>query len=639
SPVYWNQYANYSVFGNDAEGNKINITLWISNDLGTTWYYAETKTINSGNYANFSILLDKDYIGFANKYKFEYSDVNDSFYNISQYSNTSVYDGPTVNKHKTNITHFNGNGSIINNTNHLVVGIYDALVNDLISDGTGVKCNLHIDTVYETFVWMNTSGYCVFNAITASVGEHNWSVNTTITSYYDTNTSINYALYIAGNITADVVLNVSSPGPVYRYNTSAENNSIQWNMTNITDSHNSINNTYYYILWDGQVIESSQANSTGLNSTFDIPDNAAVGNHMFSIYMNHTENYIHERYYNYTYFVKGLANATIITQNNSIVYLANSSGYPNATVNLTVNITDEYNNVLNAIPLSNITFNKPDGTCLLKTNNLDGTYTCQYYPGEISIGYYIWNATIDSPDHTQITSENSYIYVGANLTAGVSLYPQPSGPVYKNNTISAVNKTIYFNITDIKYLGKDENPKSNVDAVNYTVYFNNSIVGEGQCNSAGVNSSFNISSDLAPAIKEMKVYLQKDNFLDFNRTYDYDVYGSLNITVLTPNETILYEVNTSILLKANLTDENRDEVIDAVVNFTVLDASGDCITQGYNSTGHYYYCYYNLSLLSIGNYTWNANVSKSHYRTNKSENYTFSLNSLNYEPALSNQTV
>ncbi|RLJ03592.1 MAG: hypothetical protein DRP11_00175 [Candidatus Aenigmatarchaeota archaeon] len=203
----WGSEFNFSVDVYDDDGDAVNVTLYVMvNQIG--WIRYETVTVYGNGTANFSATSSKYWTG-SNQYLFEYFDFNSSntskIYHSS--SNTSVFSGPTATKHQTGAVHIQGNNSVVNQSEPVLLKVR---INDTTSGGYAANssCAFWITTDGSNYIlsFTNTtdqSGYCVYTFIpnsTYSAGLQKWKAGVYGDDYYLDSNSSEFFLTIQGKL-------------------------------------------------------------------------------------------------------------------------------------------------------------------------------------------------------------------------------------------------------------------------------------------------------------------------------------------------------------------------------------------------------------------------------------------------------
>ncbi|NOR85013.1 hypothetical protein GQ473_02760, partial [archaeon] len=532
------------------------------------------------------VFVEKD--GYGNYTYSEFFDVyGDLNINITQPLNNSIvyknFPNNTI-MIKANVT------DELNNTIDTASVIFNmpvgSCVSGVINDGSGIySCDYMPDLGLVT-------------------GNYSWSANVT-TSYYNSTNSFVYTIYIRDNLTASVNITPVSPGPLYK--TGSENLSINWSFDSITDGILPIDDVFYYVYFDSNIVDFGLSNSTGANGTYFVNSTDSVGGHMFRIIVGK------DTYRNYTYItsydVAGITNITIVSPSNlSVIYKTE----PNSTIVLKANVTDEFGVPINT---SLVTFYMPSGYCLYGVlNEGNGIYNCTYEVGLAALlGSNLWYAKATTSGLNDAYTENNTLIVSDNITATTTFLP--IGDIYRYvNSLgnTSINWSV-INIRDLKLGGSVYN-------VSYFVYWDLKLIENG-ITSSDINSTFDVPFNDTVGQHSLKIKMNKTNWHDYVVAQNYDVYGTLNVSIISPqNNSNVYKsgANSTVVLKLNVSDDLGIAVTDASVVFNI--PAGQCLYGVLNEGNGLYNCTYEpSSILPVGNYTWSSNVSKVMYESVQSD--------------------
>jgi len=210
----WSILYNYTIQMSDPEGDETNCTLWVSTDNQQNWTDRGTDTLPNGNgYCsvivndfnesdlNFSLGFDTD-----NYFYFEIEDIE-----ANNTYNTSVIQGPTLERPNITITEMQGNDSKVNRTPDLSEStLFILRVNDTDNNSAPIPMNVTVWVERNTSVWdwgnvskTNISGYrnyyfapnCSYEP-----GIWKWFANST-DYYYQQVRTPNYTVSINGTLT------------------------------------------------------------------------------------------------------------------------------------------------------------------------------------------------------------------------------------------------------------------------------------------------------------------------------------------------------------------------------------------------------------------------------------------------------
>ncbi len=272
----WGSYFNFSVDVVDSDGDFVNVSLWLYQNLSGQWSLIKSNNVTGTGKAWFNISSDKSWVG-SDEYIFEYQDFNSSSYPFHSPLNTSNYSGPVANKHNSSIVYVQGNNTYVNrsgtDTTRLVVLINDTNTGTPVD--SGITCRFWVTTDGSTLDsgyqnTTNSTGHCVYDFDpdgSYSVGNQTWKAGVLSDPYYNSSNSS------SNNLTVKGMMNINFTQPV-------ENGVLNRNLSNtITarmfdeyDQYIQIagyNCTFYYN--DGY-IGNSTTNSNGICSISWDPD-------------------------------------------------------------------------------------------------------------------------------------------------------------------------------------------------------------------------------------------------------------------------------------------------------------------------------------------------------------------------------
>ncbi|MBN2881615.1 DUF87 domain-containing protein [Candidatus Woesearchaeota archaeon] len=253
-------------------------------------------------------------------------------------------------------------------------------------------------------------------------------------------------------------------------------------------------------------------------------------------------------------------------ENNTMVSTYNDSYYYPTVINLTADVFDGLNPILNA----DITWNIPAGSCLTEINHSNGTYSCLYQPSLVLVpGTYNWSVYAEAFGKVGVLSENRTIDLMGlvKLEANTSyILRNEISPIvanlidWKNNSLDFAGYNCTFYLDD-KYLGW------NITNATGDCLISNDVRG---------NCSFNLGE------LELKTFITGSSPY-WNSSY-YNV--TQNITVKDSNITITF--------LSPLDDSINYRTGNILMNATAVDSCGPVI-------GSTFTWYDDYVLLNVGN--------------------------------------
>ncbi|MBN2042947.1 MAG: DUF87 domain-containing protein [Candidatus Aenigmarchaeota archaeon] len=266
----WGSYFNFSVDVTDTDGDLVNVNLWLYKNLSGQWSVIKSSNLTGTGKLWFNVSSDKSWVG-SGEYKFQYQDLNGSFYPFHSYLNTSNLSGPVAEKHDSSVIYVQGNNSKVNRsgteTTRLVVLINDTDTGS--AADSGITCRFWVTT--DGSEWdsghsntTNSTGHCVYDFdpdSSYSVGNRSWKAGVVGDPYYNPSNST------TSNLTVKGMININFTQP-------AENGVLNRNISNtitarMLDEYDQYvqiagyNCTFYH---NGGYIGNSTTNSNGICS-------------------------------------------------------------------------------------------------------------------------------------------------------------------------------------------------------------------------------------------------------------------------------------------------------------------------------------------------------------------------------------
>ncbi len=251
------------------------------------------------------------------------------------------------------------------------------------------------------------------------------------------------------------------------------------------------------------------------------------------------------------------------------------------------------------------------------------SYNIYKYP-PYPAGDYKWKVSL--PESSFFLSNNSDEYtitIKGSLNATVDLNPTPQGPLYRNDGHIS-NTTIEWNMSNVK-------DKAGLDIqgnVTYNITWKGQTIEYGEFGAnTTCNGTYNIPYNETLSLHTFQIKLNKTNYADFVHPKNYNVYGQMNVTVISPgNETLIYKGQT-VVLRINVTNDLNQSVSGATVAFDIESDPSDTCVYGIKDEGNgVYNCTYSPSeTLAPGSYIWHAEVTKQNYEKADSQNRTIKI--------------
>ncbi|NOQ56128.1 MAG: hypothetical protein GQ477_04985, partial [Nanohaloarchaea archaeon] len=286
----WGNPFNYSVHINDSDGDRVNVTLWVT--VNDTWADKGTITVDGYGLAEFNnILSTKEWALATNSYKFEYFDFNSTGYQIHSKINTTDHSGPTIIKHNVTVSNVFGNDSIVyreNDSTQISVIFNDTTLSVPVNE-PDISCTFYIahngqNLTFLSTTTVNSTGHCNHDLnpdSNYSVGAQMWNVSID-PRYYNMQDMLNYTVDVKGNAS----INIVNPG----HNESILRNTTISFSAQLTDEYDidvtdsSIKTTNYTCTW--------HFNNTEIGSSPVGPDGSCIYNWIPSCSYVNLEDYM-----------------------------------------------------------------------------------------------------------------------------------------------------------------------------------------------------------------------------------------------------------------------------------------------------------------------------------------------------------
>ncbi|NMJ77427.1 hypothetical protein GLU64_03385, partial [Nanohaloarchaea archaeon] len=434
---------------------------------------------------------------------------------------------------------------------------------------------------------INNQYTCEFNPSNElSADSYDWNVNVQ-KELYNYSESSNSSIRVRTGIEANIITN---EGPLSRHPPAPEQNIIEYNVTNITDRTDDLNDVNYDIIWNGSILETSRTGqgTNNFSGRIDLSKDQKLNITEFGINLRKGD--YRSLNYRQDYKVLGALN-TSINLSDDFVFARDD------TINITATVESE-----NGTELKNrddISFNTPSGICVnryVEGNN----YTCTFNPDNNLVkDTYLTNITIGSSLYTQPAKTVKQFKIGTDIEAS---YDISSGPVNRYNESSEKTR-ISYNVTNIK------TNAGSLSDYNYTVIFNENEVSSETSAGGNIRESFDVAKDTGPVKKQLSIRLEKQGHRPNSRSKEFQIRGTLNSTPSVSKQ-FVQAIDDRTNLTVDVTDQLGNSIEGAEATFRT--PPGSCI-ENY-SIGNTYKCTYDpKDSLSSAGYDWNVSVSKQNY--------------------------
>ncbi|MCH8519678.1 MAG: hypothetical protein LAT82_02890 [Nanoarchaeota archaeon] len=545
---------------------------------------------------NFNVSTQNNFVG-LNSFRFEFRDLDEfgvpkSPIQVSSVSNFEVL------KRNVSLDIQNINNSIIDRRDigsRIIVNLTDSYTNNSIF--SNLNCVLNINSTLDSVV-SNSASQCRFNIFELNLIPGNYSYNISIVdnNNYNTVLSENFNIIVRDQISPifEIFPDIEDSNrivtrvPYLNYS-----NSFIFNVTDIRYSRGGVlnNPVFEYSTFINSILQESEivTNSTQLVYQFDVNSSTQLGTYTFRLNLTQNDSYSYQE--DFTFDVRGILNAEIISQDNLTID-------PVEGFDVRIRVLDEFSNFVSGanVELTNSSI----GECS-SISYSSGVYTCRLIP-EINsnISDYNYSFEVSRNNYfSDLTQEYSFnlssSVIRANFNSSVE-----SNSIITRTPLENYSTQVIFNISNIT------DGKNSLNDVSFILLQNGVAQNSGTLSSLGTTLTYTPTGSLG--IKNVTLRLFKDDYIDFERDFVFEYSGYLNVNLTTniSNEEIyrisnLHDFTDSFNLSVQVLNDLNNSVSNLEFDLTFSrDIAASCVELISHSDGWFNCIYQNSPVSTLG---------------------------------------